>query len=632
MMRGYSGLKLFGAMVLVLLGSGPLVNCECGGDHFAGPQLEVDKTALKFDEVAVGYPQTRLLHISNIGGSGLTLDTVAVEGGASSPFSVKGIMSGEDVDPQLPEFVGPGSAIDLVIEYSPASETSDDHDTLDLLTNDPDECNPMDLSKNPCAIALAGTGAPPNAELEVVCQSDETCPPPNDTPVCQVMLDAQTNTHPVRLSFNFCQVAAGYSLQLQALLKNTGNIPLSMSGFELYAIVGDLDDFGLLEPSQNDIEIQPGSDQMLTVVYAPEAEGADNSGIDLTTNDDDLPSGAFSVRLLAFSAEPDIDVNPEHIPFEGVLQGQSATEHITVNNTGSGTLEVTGLEVTGGSVAGEFSIDPSDGFSVDSMGQQIIDVTYSPQDVGQDDGSVIIHSNDPDEPQVTVTLGADVRPDLDVNPQDWVEFTNVAMGGSASADVILSNVGYADLTISAIAFDPDLNPGDPPVFGVSGLPADFPTNPMVLAPAESYTFQVTFTDNTSIENEIGQLEIEHDSPNDTNPYILLAVNQGTPANLPPVAKIDPPSQTIQGLNQVDLDGSTSFDPDAGDSISRYQWSFLFLPQDAQGNQSQATLSATDTPQVSFTPDMQGAYIVRLVVFDSYNTPSQPVDANISVNP
>ncbi len=632
MTRRVSAHKLALTLILVLLGSGPLLNCECGGDHFAGPQLEVDSTVLKFDQVAVGYPQTRLLHVSNIGGSGLTLDSIAVQGGAGSPFSVKGFMSGENVDPQIPEFIGPGAAIDLVIEYSPESETADDHDTLDLLTNDPDECNPMDLSRNPCAIALAGTGAPPNAELEVVCQEDVSCPAPNDTAVCQVMLDPQTNTHPVRLSFNFCEVAAGYSRQLQALLKNTGNIPLSMSGFELFSIVGDLTDFGLLEPAESDIEIQPGADRMLTAVYAPQAEGADNSGIDLATNDDDLPSGAFSVRLLAFSAEPDIDVHPEHIPFEGVTQGQSATEHITINNTGSGTLDVSGLEVTGGSVAGEFSIDSTDGFTVASMGQQIVDVTYHPQDVGQDDGSVIIHSNDPDEPEVTVTLGADVRPDLEVNPQDWVEFIGVAMGGSASEDVTLLNVGYADLTITDIAFDPDLNPGDPPVFGIEGLPADFPANPLVLAPAGSYTFQVTFTDNTSIENEIGQMEISHDSPNDSNPYILLAVNQGTPANLPPVAKIDPPSQTVQGLNQVNLDGSTSFDPDAGDSISRYQWSFLFLPQNAQGTQSQSTLSATDTPQVSFTPDMPGAYIVRLVVYDSYNTPSQPVDSNISVNP
>jgi len=416
------------------------------------------------------------------------------------------------------------------------------------------------------------------------------------------------------------------------LLRNSGNIPLTLQGFELDYLVGEGDDFSMLAPQQRDIEIAPQGEQMLSLVYAPEAEGPDNAGIDLTCNDDDIPGGAFSVRMLAYSAEPDIDVNPTHIPFEGVTQGSSATESITINNTGTGVLEVSGLELSGGTLAGEFTLDSSDGFTVDPMGQHVVQVTYHPQDVGRDDGSVMIHSNDPDEAVVTVTLGAEVRPDLEVNPADWVEFVDVGLGQSASLPVTLRNVGYADLTITAIEFNPAFNPGDPPVYSVSGLPADFPATPIVLAPAQSTSFSVDFTDNPSIESEMGQLEIAHDSPNDPNPYILLAVNKGTPANLPPVAVIDPPSQTVQGLVQVSLDGSSSFDPDSGDSITRYQWSLLFRPQDAQGNQSQAVLDSTDAAQTTFTPDMVGSYIVRLVVFDSFNTPSQPTDAEISVNP
>jgi len=623
--------KACGLAIVILLCSGPLVNCECGGDRFGAPQLEVDKTSLKFDDVAVGYPQQQILTITNLGGSGLTLDTVAVQGGDASPFTILGIQGVEEIE-AVPDFVGPGASIELVIEYDPASEDADDHDVLDLLTNDPDECNPDDLSKNPCAIQLSGEGAPPNAELEVVCQSEETCPPPNDTPVCQVMMDPGTNEHPMRVSFNFCEVSAGANRELRALLKNVGNIPLIMEGFELFGIIGEVEDFGLLEPGQENIEIPPGGDQMLTLIYAPDESGSDNSGIDLMTNDDDLPDKEFTVRMLASSFEPDIDVHPLHLPFEGVTQGGSDTQDVTVENTSSGTLEVTGLELTGGSQPGEFTINPSEVFSVPGMGQQIIQVTYSPADAGRDDGSLKIYSNDVDESPVVVTLGADVRPDLEATPRDFVEFVGVEMGGSDTQEVSLRNVGYAQLTITAIAFDPMYNPGDPPVFGVEGLPGDFPGNPLVIMPADEQTFQVTFTDNTSIENEMGQLEIEHDSPSDSNPYILVAVSKDTPANLPPVAVIEPPTQTVQGLDPINIDGSDSFDPDAGDSVDRYHWSFLFLPKNAQDEQSQATLDNTDQPTTSFTPDMHGTYIVRLVVYDTYNTPSQPVDTEISVNP
>jgi len=81
-----------------------------------------------------------------------------------------------------------------------------------------------------------------------------------------------------------------------------------------------------------------------------------------------------------------------------------------------------------------------------------------------------------------------------------------------------------------------------------------------------------------------------------------------------------------------LDASGSFDPDQGDSITAYSWSFLFKPQDAQGNVSQAALDSTDQVTTSFTPDIMGQYIVRLFVYDTFNAMSVPVDAEISVNP
>jgi len=612
--------------ITVILCSGPLYNCECDDEHFLPPQLEVEPTVLQFDDVAVGYPQERTLKITNLGKSGLLLEKVDVRGGADSPFSVMGI-----IDPytkevtQVPGSVGPGAQIELVVQYDPQSETADDFDTLQIMTNDPDDCPSQ---QNQCEVQLNGTGAPPNAELEVVCQSEETCPPPDGSAVCRVILDGM-NEHPIRVAFNFCEVAEGSRRELKALLKNIGNIPMSMAGFEFDSGVGDPADFRLLEPEDTDIEIQPGRDQMLTVIYLPSGEGVDNTGMNITTNDDDIPSGIFSIRLLAFSAEPDIQVTPENIPFQGVTQGESDTKPITVHNTGTGTLVVDTIEVSGGTMQDEFTVDKTE-LTVQAGGQDTVNVTYHPQDVGQDDGSVIFYSNDPDEGMVTVTLGAEVRPDLEVVPDALVEFIDVLPGETAPPqDVTVRNVGHADLTIDNIEFNPNNNPGDPPVFGLQGLPAF----PAVLEPGTgTFTFQVTFTDNTMIEDELGQLEIYHDSPNDSQPYILFAASTGTPANLPPVAVIDPPAKTQHGLDPVTLDGTDSFDPDAGDSVDRYQWSFLFTPTDLQGNPSQATLDTTDQPTTSFTPDMVGIYIVRLVVFDTFGTASTPTDAEISVNP
>jgi hypothetical protein len=439
--------------------------------------------------------------------------------------------------------------------------------------------------------------------------------------------------HPDILKLNFCEVPQGTQKVVKATLKNIGNIPLSMNGFSLVVTFGNPGDFKLVAPTVQDLSLDPGMEQPLELTFLPSQEGPASASIDVVTNDFDLKDNTFKVRMLAESKEPDIQVIPDNIPFVGVNQGSQDTKPITVHNLGSGVLVITDLSVTGGTQDGEFTIDPTAGFEVEPAGQATINVTYSPKDVGQDEGSVTIHSNDPDTPTVTVTLGAEVRPDIDVTPADQVVFSGVAPGGSASQDVVLRNVGHAELTVNGIEFPAEHNPGNPPVFALENLPAGFPAAPLLLQPAEAYTFTVLFTDNTLMKDEVGELHISHDSPNDTSPYILLVSSQGTPANLPPMAKIVPSSLVVNGKDPITLDGSQSSDPDAGDSVAVYSWQMLFRPTDpVSGNESQAALDSTDQPQTTFTPDLNGKYIVRLQVFDTHGAISLPADAEISVNP
>src|SRR5690606_35491233 len=59
---------------------------------------------------------------------------------------------------------------------------------------------------------------------------------------------------------------------------------------------------------------------------------------------------------------------------------------------------------------------------------------------------------------------------------------------------------------------------------------------------------------------------------------------------------------------VELDGSASYDAD-GDYLT-YRWSLTNKPQD-----SDVTLTATDTAWPQFTPDKVGTYIAQLIVND-----------------
>ena len=77
--------------------------------------------------------------------------------------------------------------------------------------------------------------------------------------------------------------------------------------------------------------------------------------------------------------------------------------------------------------------------------------------------------------------------------------------------------------------------------------------------------------------------------------------------LPPVAVAGDDANVSTG-SIVTLDGSASYDPE-GATIT-YQWSFIEKPQD-----SSSALSEADSPQPSFTPDVDGTYVILLTVSD-----------------
>ena len=78
-------------------------------------------------------------------------------------------------------------------------------------------------------------------------------------------------------------------------------------------------------------------------------------------------------------------------------------------------------------------------------------------------------------------------------------------------------------------------------------------------------------------------------------------------NTPPVANAGP-DQTVALGSRVQLDGSTSFDPD-GSEVS-YQWTLVTKPAG-----SNAALSVAASPTPSFDADVDGDFVFELVVND-----------------
>ena len=100
-------------------------------------------------------------------------------------------------------------------------------------------------------------------------------------------------------------------------------------------------------------------------------------------------------------------------------------------------------------------------------------------------------------------------------------------------------------------------------------------------------------------------------------------------NQAPVADAGP-DQSIRIGESVTLDGSASYDPDAGPSALTYLWTFANKPDDS--SLTDADISDVATAIASFTPDALGDYLVTLTVSDEEFSGSDEVLIQVLNNP
>ena len=161
--------------------------------------------------------------------------------------------------------------------------------------------------------------------------------------------------------------------------------------------------FSLGRPTQGEWIIKPNENVIFDVSYAPQTFEANGAYIEIASDDPDEPT--VRIHLEGYGDAPSIEVTPSQFDYGLISIGCDNEERITIRNNGNMPLVVEDISqivnnpvdilMEFGSLAPlPWIIEP--GAQIDFL------ASYIPTDVGWDRSEIIIESNDPRTPELSV--------------------------------------------------------------------------------------------------------------------------------------------------------------------------------------------------------------------------------------
>jgi hypothetical protein len=283
---------------------------------------------------------------------------------------------------------------------------------------------------------------------------------------------------------------------------------------------------------------------------------------------------------------------------------------LQIVNAGRVDLEIDNISVDGAG-ASAFVIDPASatvGSELTEENNLTIGVTFTPTEVGDFGGNLVISSNDGAAPEATLPIVATGRavpvPDIDAG-SSTLDFGSALPGDRRQAFIDVKNLGEATLEVSTIelsgsgAFTILTPPGAAGGFDV----AVGGSSPMVIEYAP-----------TGIDGDTTILTLFSNDPDEPEVAVELVGNGGSEFEYPN-AVIDCPTE-VRPLSTVPLDGSASNDPMGG--ALTYLWTLTDRPDGAAG-----TLTGLASPEAELSVDISGEWEVQLRVTSEVGLTSAP---------
>jgi len=184
--------------------------------------------------------------------------------------------------------------------------------------------------------------------------------------------------------------------------------------------------------------LAPGASCVYAISFKPAAIGTRTGLFTVQT-----PSGTLSSSLSGVGVAPVASISPLSLTFAAqVLNTTSAAQAITVTNTGTATLVISGVSITG-----NFAQTNTCAAAVPPGGNCTINVTFTPTSLGTQSGQVSVVSNAGNF--VVPVSGTGLNAAATLSPAS-LAFGTELIGSSSKAETLVFTAGINPLQITAI--------------------------------------------------------------------------------------------------------------------------------------------------------------------------------------
>src|SRR5712692_5076596 len=372
------------------------------------PKVTLSATSLSFGNQLLGTTSAaKTVTLTNSGGATLTISSITVTGDFAQ-INTCGTS------------VAAGANCTISVTFTPTT-TGTRSGTLSITDN---------ARNSPQAVALSGTGTPP------------------------------VTFSPASVSFGSVVVGSS-SGTTNVQLTNSGSSTLNITSITLTGT--DTTQFALVAPTSGSpacsfgaSSITAGSSCFFGVKFAPTSTGAKSASVSVADNAAGSPQ---TVPLSGTGTTPGVGFSPTSVPFGSVVVGStSATTNVQLTNSGTSTLNITSITLTGTDATQFALVAPTSGSPACSFGASSITagsscffgVKFAPTSTGAKSASVSVADDAAGSPQTVPLSGTGTASGVTFSPTS-ISFGSVVVGSSsATTNVQLTNSGSSTLNITSI--------------------------------------------------------------------------------------------------------------------------------------------------------------------------------------